>query len=217
MTIPFEVYPKGAFDKLVDILFSLLPCLTIADKLVQSHGEKADTLRGNLNTLILSLIFQLHLWWKGCISMANLGEINGNIEVKVASNGSDNPLWDPSHFPTLDHSDMPTAALFALYDAANIIAFRLFFLVSPSAPLYEERIQRHAQSILSAKKFVSAIPGPASNRGSLMVGFPFRILNVWSPPGDGGKNRNGDASGLSATPDGLFASVATYVLRGKSE
>lgn len=120
--------------------------------------------------------------------------------------------FDPHHFPILPHSDMPTAALVALYDFANIITLRLLFLVLSSAYLYEERIQRHAQSILSAKAFVSAIPGPTSSRGSIMVSFPFKILSIWSPPGREGSPQDKKPASSSTTSYELFANIAAYAL-----
>src|SRR6202012_150568 len=115
---------------------------------------------------------------------------------------------DPHYFPILPHSDMPTAALFSLYDSANIVALRLLSLVSSSAYLYEERIQRHAHSILSAKAFISAIPGPTSSRGSIMVSFPFAILSIWSPSGREESPEDKISAGSSTTTTELFAHIA---------
>jgi hypothetical protein len=106
---------------------------------------------------------------------------------------------------------MPTAALAALYDAATIIALRLLALVSSSASLYEERIRQHAKSILVAKEFVANIPGPTANRGSIMVGFPFQIMCIWSPV-----TTNGIPSHLFAKPGELFSDLAAYILENQS-
>lgn len=207
-TIPFETHPKGPFDQLVDILFSLLPCLTIANQMIQSRANEPRVLTAELKTLALETISRLHHWWAQCIAVKDLGEFNAGVRANTAKADSEDLPFRPDHFPILPQSDMPTAALGALYDAANILAFRLLFLVLPSACLYEPRIQRHAQSILSAKKFISTIPGPVSNRGSTMVGFPFQILRIWCPPVE-----SGDAQGLPDASDKLFANVAAYVLQ----
>jgi hypothetical protein len=187
--------------------------LTVADELVKTHGDKADALKERLKTLVLGLISQLHIWWKGCISMANIGELNSERWMEATSEDPESRYLDPHYFPILPHSDMPTAALFALYDSANIIALRLLFLVSSSAYLYEERIQRHAHSILSAKAFISAIPDPTSSRGSIMVAFPFKILSIWSPPGREETPQDKKSASSSTTSTELFANIAAYVLR----
>lgn len=206
MEIPFEVYPKGPFDVLVDNLFSLLSCLTTAQDLLKSQAGNAEPLRIKLNTLVLGLITQLHNWWAQCTAMVNLGGLNAQAPMNAAKDDSDSQALDPDHFPILHHSDMPTAALAALYDAANIIALRLLPLVSPSAYLYEERIQRHARSIQLAKSFVEKIPGPTSNRGSTMVGFPYQILCIWGP-------FTTDGHYPGANKKQLFSNVAAYVLQ----
>lgn len=206
MEIPFEVYPKSAFDILVDNLFSLLSCLTTAQDLLKSQAGNAEPLRIKLNTLVLGLITQLHNWWAQCTAMMNFGGLNAKAPMNAAKDDSDSQALDPDHFPILHHPDMPTAALASLYDAANIIALRLLALVSPSAYVYEERIQRHARSILLAKLFVEKIPSPTSNRGSTMVGFPYQILCIWGP-----FTTDGHYPGAKSKK--LFSNVAGYVLQ----
>jgi hypothetical protein len=179
--IPFETHPKTAFDQLVDILFSMLPCLLVAENAIQSMAEQYDSLIAKLNSMTLRLMSQLHIWWMQCISAAAPLKINAGQWQNASSKAEIGGYSDPGLFPLLPHSDMPTAALGSLYDAANVIVLRLLYLVSPCAHLYEERIQRHAQSIQSAKEFIAAIPNPASGRGTVMVELPLRILDVWNP------------------------------------
>ncbi|KAJ5290404.1 uncharacterized protein N7443_010657 [Penicillium atrosanguineum] len=118
--IPFELYPKGPFDRLVDILFVLLPCLTAADKLIKLQTGNAEPIRTNLRAQILGLVSQLHHWWTQCTAMMNFGELKLEAPANSDNDDSDFQALDPNHFPILHHSDMPTAALAALYDAANI-------------------------------------------------------------------------------------------------
>ena len=146
----------------------------------------------------------------------NFGELNTEAPANIANDDSDFQALDPNHFPILHHSDMPTAALAALYDAANIIALRLLPLGWPDkkaqkprscVSLYEERIQQHARSIVSAKEFIANIPGPTSNRGSIMMVFPYQILRVWGPAAT-----DGSSPGGFAKPNELFSDVAAYIL-----
>lgn len=206
-TVPFEIHPKGPFDELVDILFSLLPCLTIANRLIESRAEHAHVLTEELRTSVLDTMLRLHTWWVQFMALMNLGDFDVRTCTNVTTADTENPPFRPDHFPLLPQTDMPTAALGALYDAANIIVFRLFFLVSPSAPLYEARIRRHAQSILTAMNFMSTVPGPVSSRGSMMVGLPVRILQIWCPYA-----QDRDLPGSPAASKELFANVAAYVL-----
>ncbi|KAJ6115773.1 hypothetical protein N7523_006190 [Penicillium sp. IBT 18751x] len=148
--------------------------------------------------------------------MMNFGELNSEAWATSANNDSEFHALDPNHFPILHHSDMPTAALAALYDAANIIALRLLSLGCSDAKaqkprncvsIYEERIQRHARSIISAKDFIAAIPGPTSNRGSIMMGLPYQILRIWGPTA-----MDGTSLSCFTKPSELFSDVAVYIL-----
>ena len=182
ITIPFEIHRKTAFDQFVDILFSILPCLLIAERVIQNKVERFDSLTTKLNMMIMNVMAQLHAWWTQCISIPVPLEANADQWQNFSKMPSMDGYSDPDHFPLLPpSSDMPTAALGSLYDAANVVVLRLLYLVSPSAYLYEERIRRHVDSILSAKEFIAAIPSPASGRGSIMVEVPLRILDAWIP------------------------------------
>lgn len=205
MTTPFEIHPKGPFDQLVDILFSLLPCLTMANRIIESRNE-THALTAEVRSSVLNTIMQLHTWWTQCMGLVNLADFDTGIRVDTTRADADDLPFQPDHFPLLPQPNMPTAALGALYDVANIVTFRLLILVSPSAPLYEPRIQRHAQSILSARDFMSTVPGPMSSRGSMMVGLPYRILQTWCP------TPQRDFQGHPAASNKLFANVAAYVL-----
>lgn len=145
--------------------------------------------------------------------MASIDELNPERWMEATNEDPESRCFDPQYFPIIPHSDMPTAALVALYDSANIITLRLLSLVSSSAYLYEERIQRHVHSILSAKAFISAIPGPTSSRGSIMISLPFKILSIWSPPGREESPQDKKSACSSTTSTELFANTAAYVLR----
>lgn len=132
--------------------------------------------------------------------MMNISAFNTGMPA-----GDEDLALRPDHFPLLPQPDMPTAALGALYDAATIVVFRLLFLVSPSARRYEPRIRQHAQSILSAMNLMWTIPGPMSSRGSMMIGPPSRILQVWCPP------TLTDFRASFAASDELFADVAAFI------
>lgn len=128
---------------------------------------------------------------------------------------------DPKHAPLVPYLDMPTASLAALYDAVNVIVLRLLFLVSPSASLYENRIQRHVQSILFAKEFVATFPSPASSRGAVMMGLPLKIVSIWSPsdmtlanqsPFPGLNSLYEDSASPLTPSEELFGDVASSVL-----
>ncbi|KAJ6022787.1 hypothetical protein N7499_008104 [Penicillium canescens] len=212
--IPFQIHPKTAFDELIDILFRLLPCLSVADKIITATTDTDDWLQERLNTMVLDMIFQLYKWWSQCISMPSPVEAPANEWMNANKKHTNEDPYNPSHFPLLIHTDMPTAALGSVYDSANLIALRLLFLSSTSAYLYEERIQRHAQSILSAKEFIAAVPGPSSGRGSLMLGFPLRIMRIWNPPIPENayeKSDDNEPMGSSARSKELFAHVASYI------
>lgn len=170
--------------------------------------------------MVLDIIFQLYKWWSQCISLLSLVEAPADEWKSANKKHTNEDPYDPSHFPLLFHADMPTAALGSVYDSANLVALRLLFLSSTSAYLYEERIQRHVQSILSAQEFIAAVPGPSSGRGSLMLGFPLRVMSIWNShlqedmyptPNAYEKSDDNESMGSSARSKGLFAHVASYI------
>jgi hypothetical protein len=167
--------------------------------------------------MALSLISQLHTWWKQCVSIAGPLEVDSiqwqNSRIEPAMN----QYIDPDHFPLLPHSDMPTAALGSLYDATSVVALRLLYLVSSSAYLYENRVQKHLESIQSAREFIAATPSPAAGRGSLMVELPLRIIKSWAPALQkqatglqNGRNSVRDDGDVDSSTE-LFGHVASYI------
>lgn len=220
-TIPFEIHPKSPFDRFVDILFSLLPCLSIAEKAIRSPPGDGVRLDAELSTAIARSMSQLHEWWMYCISIPTLLEADAVHEYNTGSTSTEHQYSDPGHFPLIPYSDMPTAALVSIYDAANVVLLQLLYLVSSDAHLYEERTQRHTHSVRSAREFIAAIPGPISGRGLLMVEFPLQILDVWSPKTEttpmessypGLSARNYGSVDLSSE---LFGHVASYIHRSQ--
>lgn len=208
MDIPFQLHPKTAFAQLIDILFSLLQCLSVTEELGIRDGDD-NTVMTNLKTMVFPLIARLDNWWSRCQSMIDPVEARADEWMGTDETNTRRKSDDPNHFPLLRHSDMPTAALGSVYDSANVITLRLLFLVSPSAPLYEERVQRHVQSILSAKEFMAAIPSPASGRGSLMVEFPLVVITIWAPSCQSQRE-------MAYNSGALFTHVACFIHRRMS-
>jgi hypothetical protein len=221
LTIPFEVHFKTAFDEFVDILLSLLPCLSVASEMIESANEKANQFKSKLTKLVQNLISQLHAWWTKCIWSTDFIEVSAEQWMETPNDGFQDLNGDPEHFPLIPYLDMPTASLAALFHAVNVIILRLSFLVSSTSHLYENRIQRHVKSILLAKEFIATFPSPASSRGSVMVGLPLKIISIWSPPemALSAKIRFSelddqyeDGASHSIPSRELFGDVASYVL-----
>lgn len=181
MNVPFEILPKGPFDELVDIYFFLLPCLANAENMITSTGKNSDFCKNQLSTQIHQIMVQLHNWWSQCVYRTDLNQPNPTANVLAKNDEPSDIPGNPQHIPLLPHRDMPTAALSGLFDAANVIILRLFSLLSPSAHLYEHRIQQHVRSILLAMDFVTKMPPSVSQRGFIMVALPFRIAQIWAP------------------------------------
>jgi hypothetical protein len=220
MTVPFEKLPKGPFDELVDVYFSLLPCLAIADEMIAATGEEFYSFRAELSTMVHHIITHLHTWWSQCAFRMDLNQANPKPNTPVCKKRHIDTPSDPYDIPLLPHMDMPSAALSALFDAANVIVFRLLSLVSSSAHIYEYRIQQHIQSIVSALEFVTNMPRPVSQRGFIMVALPLRIIQIWAPCssmeiGDDTARPLVDKwaqdATSSAAPAEFFAHVAAYI------
>ncbi|RMJ07283.1 hypothetical protein CDV36_013107 [Fusarium kuroshium] len=210
MTIPFRIYPKLIFDQLIDVLFSVLKCLSIADQLIK-FDDKAD-LRATLDALISDTMLQSSQWWLECVGSS----IFGQISPKQGCGPDEAQLL-------LTHTSVPAAALCSLYDAANMIAFRLLHLVSSSGSSHDLQVRQHAQSILSASHFIDEVSGPAPDRGSIMITLQLKVVSLWSPSSEQrnmalallerDKHQKGGLSDISAVSDEYFADVAAYILR----
>ncbi|KAM0421218.1 hypothetical protein ACHAPT_010938 [Fusarium lateritium] len=210
MTTPFQIYPKLMFDQLIDVLFSVQKCLSVANQLIQSdNGASSRTM---LDALIQDTIDQASQWWSGCVSNSSFGVTS----PKQGCNPEEAQLL-------LAHKSVPAAALFSLYDATNIILLRLLHLVSPLTSLNDLRVRQHAQSILSASHFIDEISGPGPDRGSIMITLQLKIVSLWSPSSEQrnmaagllqrDKVRGGGLSDISAVSHEYFADVATHILQ----
>ncbi|KAJ6021080.1 hypothetical protein N7540_006584 [Penicillium herquei] len=159
---------------------------------------------------------RMQTWWSQCFGRTDLSEANPEANYPTNKECIDVPgdLYDAL---LLTYGDMPTAALAALFDAANVIVFRLFFLVSSSAHLYENRIQQHIRSIFSALSFVSNMPQPISQRGYIMVALPIQIVRIWAPCNERDdvtkllQGAYGQEVQFSAAPSEFFAHIAAYI------
>lgn len=209
MTIPFQVYPKLIFDQLIDVLFNLLKCLSFADQLIKS--DSSSNLRSTLDANIRDCMLQASQWWLGCIENSPFGQISPKQEC-----GSDEGQL-------LTHTSVPAAALCSLYDAANMIAFRLSHLVSSSASSHDLNARQHAESILSASHFIDEVSGPAPDRASIMITLQLKVVSLWSPSSEQrnmalallqrDKHQGGGLSDISAVSNEYFADVAAYILQ----
>jgi hypothetical protein len=190
--------------------------------MINLRGERASCLKTKLDELVRQSISQLHSWWTKCILSTNFIEANSEQWTATSTSAFEARPGDLEHYPLIPYSDVPSASLSALYDAVNVIILRLSILVSSSAHLYETRIQRHVKSILLAKEFIATFPGPASSRGSVMVGLPLKIISVWSPS-NMLLNAMNPLPGLDSQYEGrvtssnpsreLFGEVASHVLQ----
>jgi prophage DNA circulation protein len=217
-TIPFESHPKLIFDNLVDVLFAVLRCLSSANHLIASDANNAHELQAELSKLIQSARIQIHEWKSEALFYVSLKE----DQSPSVSESEDDVITslDSRHF-MLPYTDIPSAALVSLYDAANIIVLRLLHLVSPTASLYDARIQQHTQSILSAHEMISEKSSPEPGRGSIMMVQQLKIAALWSSSSQqraAAVNmlqgfRKGGFAGISAPSHEYFADVAAYILR----
>ncbi|KAJ4184015.1 hypothetical protein NW767_013358 [Fusarium falciforme] len=211
MTIPFQVYPKLIFDQLIDVLFNLLKCLSVADQLIKS--DSGGDLRSTLDALIRDSMLQASQWWSGCIENNPFGQIS----PKQGCGPGEGQLL-------LTHTSVPAAALCSLYETANLVTFRLLHLVSPLASSQDDLCARqHAQSILLASHFIDEMSGPAPDRGSIMITLQLKVVSLWSPSSEQRnmaldllqreKHQGGGLSDISAVSHEYFADVAAYILQ----
>lgn len=217
-TIPFENHPKLIFDNLVDVLFAVLRCLSTANDLIASDINDAHQLQAELGILIQDARLQIHEWRLEAMFYTSLKEEDQSPSVSETEYDVAKSL-DPRHF-MLPYTDIPSAALVSLYDAANIIVLRLLHLVSHTASLYNARIQQHTQSILSAHEMISEKFTSKPGRGSIMMVQQLKIAALWSSSSQQRAVavsmlqgfRRGGFAGISAPSHEYFADVAAYIL-----
>lgn len=216
-TVPFATHPKVTFDKLVDILFAAQRCLSIANRLITCEIDDAHKLKTELRTLIQDAMFQIQQWHSECV-LSQEALKRGEKPVSV-SDDDFTTSSDPRHF-LLPYTDVPSAALVSLYDAANIILLRLLHLVSPTAASHDARVRQHTQSILSAHDMVTVAPSSVPGRSSIMLVLQLKVAALWS---SSSRQRavavkmlkgfqDGGFAGISAPSHEYFADVVAYIL-----
>lgn len=218
-TIPFEKHPKLIFDNLVDVLFAVLRCLSTANDLIASDISSANQLQTKLGNHIQDARLHIHAWRSEAMFCTSLKEEDQSPSVSETEQDITTSL-DPRHF-MIPYTDIPTASLVSLYDAANVIVLRLLHLVSPTASLYDSRIRQHTKSILSAHEMFGEKFSSAPGRGSIMMVQQLKIAALWSSSLQQRAVavrmlqgfRKGGFAGISAPSNEYFADVAAYVLR----
>lgn len=220
MTIPFKDHPKLIFDKLVDILFAVERCLSVASRLITSKADKAHQLKHKLNILIRDARLQIHQWRLEGLLYA-FGQEQQEQEKPAPILDAHLDASDPRHF-MLPYTDIPSAALVTLYDTANIIVLRLLCLVSPTAASYNSRIQHHTESILSAHAMTNTAPSAITGRSSIMIVQQLKTVALWSPSLqqramaveilEGQTSQNRGFADISAPSHEYFADVAAHIL-----
>ncbi|KAL7916592.1 hypothetical protein GGI35DRAFT_46255 [Trichoderma velutinum] len=221
MTIPFKIHPKLIFDKLVDILFAVERCLSVASRLITSKADRKRQLKNKLDILVQETRLQMHQWRLEGLLYAFGMEQDEHQEKPAPVVDSPLDASDPRHF-MLPYTDIPSAALVTLYDTANIIVLRLLCLVSPTAATYNSRIQHHTQSILSAHAMTSAAPGSVPGRSSIMIVQQLKTVALWSPSPqqrataieilERQTSQNRGFADISAPTHEYFADVAAHIL-----
>ncbi|ETS03244.1 hypothetical protein M419DRAFT_75696 [Trichoderma reesei RUT C-30] len=225
-TIPFEIQPKLIFDRLVDILFGIQKCLSIASRLITSKSDQRDLLKHELALSIQNARLQIRQWRSEALSYAprkdgqqyqEASEPVADAQIAASADGL--------HF-MLPYSDIASAALVTLYDAANVIVLRLLCLVSPGAASHNERIQHHSESILSAHAMIKPSSCSVPGRSSIMLVQQLKAVALWSTSArqralairmlQGQQSQNRGFADIAAPSNQYFAHVAEHILNGDS-
>jgi hypothetical protein len=167
MTIPFEKRPKNLWDELVDILLLLPKCLISSEQFLQQGRQESSGIGRELRDSVLSLASALSRW--------RLKYPHAEDSLRPSHLDSDNPEGKYPYDAAM--------ALVTVFDAANVIAFSLLLLVSPSAfhPSHNYNAQLHAQSVLSTDAYLDSNYITVPGGGSLLMAFALKILSLWAP------------------------------------
>ncbi|KAL7813346.1 hypothetical protein V8C26DRAFT_421738 [Trichoderma gracile] len=222
-TIPFEVQPKLIFDRLVDILFGVQRCLSIASRLIASKADQKDLLKHELALSIENTRLQIRQWRSEALSYASCKEGQPYQEASEPVADAQLATSDSNCRPfMLPYSDIASAALVTLYDAANVVVLRLLCLVSPGAATHNARIQQHSESILSAHVMIKPSSCSVPGRSSIMLVQQLKTVALWSPSArqralairmlQGQEYQNRGFADISAPSNKYFAHVAAHIL-----
>lgn len=182
MTIPLEGALENPFDRLINILLSHLLQLSMSDENTYQKHHILFKAQSQANSDALALISALDAWQLRFMYRMSRG--NGRKEAGLnmtCDDTGDFPHPPPSPFE-VSFLDVPTAAFISLYHAASIKAFLHLSLISGAANLYEDRMEQHAQVVISASTFIATCANASLGGGSmLLIFFPLKVVSLWSP------------------------------------
>jgi hypothetical protein len=167
-TVPFAVYPKTAYDKLIDILLLIPGCMSLENQLEHLsdlHSIEDHKLRIQLELSASSLLSRLQDWWKEYV-------------LEQASLGRDANLFGgPEPFSMLSKPYFPdafAASCTASYHASIILLYGLLTFCSGEADAYETQIGWHSGQILGSCTYLMA--NHTSSASTVAMVFPLKIM-----------------------------------------
>jgi hypothetical protein len=167
-TVPFEVNPKIAYDKLLDILLLIPGCLSVVNQIKGIYSldiTEAHELRIKLESSVSTLLRRLQEWW-------------WEYAEEHASHGRDaNSFGEPQSSSTSNEPYYPNAfaaACTASYHAAMIVLYAMHTFCSYEAHTYEAQIEWHSSRILVSCSYM--MMNRTSSAGTVMMVFPLKSM-----------------------------------------
>ena len=167
-TVPFEVHPKTAYDRLLDILLLIPGCLSLENQIESTsdlHSLEDQKLRLDLELSALSLLGCLQDWWHEYVREHTGRGRDANLF------GGPEPfsMSIEPYFP-----DAFAATCTALYHASVIILYALLTFCSGEADVYDPQIAWHSGQILGSCTYLMA--NRFSSASTVMMVFPLKIM-----------------------------------------
>jgi hypothetical protein len=176
-TIPFDVYPKTAFDVLIDILLQLPSCLSSFNEMRKQAGSRASKkLREEVIAQARRIISDLNRFWN-----QHKAQIDPNYDRRWLCNldvdlghvcGSSTVYSTPFQSPFM-------ATFTALYDTASMLGLRYLGAALGTPESYKNRITMHAESILAAVAYHES--SGLFSGGTFNMVFPLKIVCILAP------------------------------------
>lgn len=167
-TVPFEVNPKVAYDKLLDLLLLIPSCLSFLNRTIRTWGldiTKDQDMRLELESLVSSILRRLQEWWQEYAEEhASHGRDANSFGEPQPSSVSTEPYY-PNSFD---------AACTAQYHAATMVLCALLTFCSYGTQTYEAQIEWHSSRILASCSYM--MMNRTSSAGTIMMVYPLKIM-----------------------------------------
>lgn len=219
-SIPFEVYPANAFDRIVEILLSVQNCLVAVNQLVADADDASpDERKWELRDKLYRIVKQLDKWAQSYMPKRDMKA----FRVYDASlHAHPPPGLSGNYFADSGETNSPVVALASLFHATSLVTLRLLSACHADRAADDAILEHHSCAILSGLNFARNVSGAVSNFGKIMMLPQLKMLSIWGAPSQARAYamklwaKESHITSLFAddpdSPPGYFADLAAIIL-----